>query len=165
MQVYDHHHFYLSFNNNISNQSRSSPLITASMAHTALNMGGERQGADTVGQGRIFDTNAFGPSAATASAGGDGTLPVWSSGASQYRLPPSEVLKGVANRFVHSTGYIYLYGSMALASLFTVVLSLMTECPGTLFYAIELVVNTVLVVEVGVRFVAFGRVSSKMTMS
>lgn len=135
------------------------------MAHTALNMGGERQGADTVGQGRIFDTNAFGPSAATASAGGDGTLPVWSSGASQYRLPPSEVLKGVANRFVHSTGYIYLYGSMALASLFTVVLSLMTECPGTLFYAIELVVNTVLVVEVGVRFVAFGRVSSKMMMS
>lgn len=48
---------------------------------------------------------------------------------------------------------------MAVASLLTVVMSLASECPGTLFYVVEMLVNVVLVVEVAIRFVAFGRVS------
>ena len=47
---------------------------------------------------------------------------------------------------------------MALASLLTVVISLRSECPGTLFYALELIINLLLIAEVGIRLVAFGKV-------
>lgn len=122
------------------------------MAHAALNMPNTGSG---IGTGQIFDASALHGSSSSS-------LPTWSNQPTrtQYHLPPSEVLKGLANRFVHSTAYLYLYASMAVASLFTVVLSLMTDCPGTIFYVLEMLVNLVLVVEVGVRFVAFGKVSS-----
>lgn len=64
----------------------------------------------------------------------------------------------MANRFVHSSAYLYFYASMALASLLTVVISLRSECPGTLFYALELIINLLLIAEVGIRLVAFGKV-------
>lgn len=67
-------------------------------------------------------------------------------------------MKGLANRFVHSTAYLYFYGSMALASLLTVFLSLYQDCPGTLFYCLELVINALLIAEVGIRGYAFGKV-------
>lgn len=75
-----------------------------------------------------------------------------------YRMSREEVMKGLANRFVHSTVYLYLYGTMALVSLVTVIISLSTACPGVSFYILELVVNVVLVLEVGIRLVAFGKV-------
>lgn len=78
-----------------------------------------------------------------------------------YFLTRSEVLKGVANRFVHSTAYLYFYASMALASIATVVLSLLQDCPGTLFYALELAINVGMIVEVGIRLTAFGKVSGE----
>lgn len=129
------------------------------MAHVSLPMPGGNN--DNVGHGTIYDSSAY--AAPPSSSSSTTTLPTWSapSSASQYRLPPSEILKGVANRFVHSTIYLYLYASMALASLFTVLLSLVNECPGDVFYVVEMVVNVVLVVEVGVRGVAFGRVSGR----
>lgn len=74
-----------------------------------------------------------------------------------YLVSREEALKGLANRFVHSTTYVYLYATMALLSLLTVVISLMTKCPGPAFYLLELVVNVVLMAEVGVRFIAFGK--------
>jgi hypothetical protein len=77
-----------------------------------------------------------------------------------YRLTRREVLRGAANRFVHSTVYLYFYGAMALASTLTVVLSLWQPCPGALFYGLELAINVCLIAEVGVRGVAFGKVSS-----
>ncbi|CAO1636077.1 unnamed protein product [Parajaminaea phylloscopi] len=127
------------------------------MSHLALNIPSTdpapRDHRD-VGRGQIFD------SAALSAPSSAGQLPAWNTPqgtASQYRLPPNEVLKGLANRFVHSTAYIYLYATMALASFLTVILSLMSQCPGTIFYLIEMAVNVVLVLEVSVRFVAFGR--------
>lgn len=74
-----------------------------------------------------------------------------------YTLSREEILKGLANRFVHSTTYLYLYATMAFLSLVTVVLSLLFTCPGPAFYVLELVVNLALVAEVSIRFVAFGK--------
>ncbi|KAH6916951.1 hypothetical protein BKA70DRAFT_1177637 [Coprinopsis sp. MPI-PUGE-AT-0042] len=73
-----------------------------------------------------------------------------------YALTRSEILKGVANRFVHSRVYIFLYLSMAALSVTTVILSLQDGCPGVAFYALEVVINTTMILEVGIRFVALG---------
>lgn len=48
---------------------------------------------------------------------------------------------------------------MAALSVTTVILSLSDGCPGLAFYILEVVINTSMILEVGVRFVAFGRVS------
>jgi hypothetical protein len=49
---------------------------------------------------------------------------------------------------------------MAALSVTTVVLSLSDGCPGLPFYILEIIINTSMILEVGVRFVAFGGVSS-----
>ncbi|TRM65884.1 hypothetical protein BD626DRAFT_193590 [Schizophyllum amplum] len=74
-----------------------------------------------------------------------------------YALTRSEVTRGVANRFVHSRAYIFLYLAMAALSVTTVVLSLVNECPGLPFYILEIIVNSSMILEVAIRFVAFGR--------
>lgn len=75
----------------------------------------------------------------------------------QHTLGSDDVLKSLANRFVHSTAYLYLYATMAFFSLVTVVMSLMHRCPGPGFYLLELVVNAALVAEVTTRLIAFGK--------
>jgi hypothetical protein len=47
---------------------------------------------------------------------------------------------------------------MAALSVTTVILSLTKECPGLPFYILEVIVNTSMILEVGIRFVAFGKV-------
>ncbi|KAJ7293132.1 hypothetical protein C8J57DRAFT_1444446 [Mycena rebaudengoi] len=74
-----------------------------------------------------------------------------------YALTRSEITKGLANRFVHSRTYIFLYLGMAALSVATVILSLQDGCPGLAFYILEVVINTSMILEVGIRFVAFGR--------
>ncbi|KIL71705.1 hypothetical protein M378DRAFT_183068 [Amanita muscaria Koide BX008] len=74
-----------------------------------------------------------------------------------YSLTRSEILRGVANRFVHSRTYIFFYLGMAALSVTTVVLSLTDGCPGLPFYILEVIINSAMILEVGVRFVAFGR--------
>ncbi|KAF7307067.1 hypothetical protein MIND_00499800 [Mycena indigotica] len=74
-----------------------------------------------------------------------------------YALSRSEITKGVANRFVHSRTYIFLYLGMAVLSVTTVILSLTDGCPGLAFYILEVIINTSMILEVGIRFVAFGR--------
>jgi len=74
-----------------------------------------------------------------------------------YALTRSEITKGLANRFVHSRTYIFLYLGMAALSVTTVVLSLSDGCPGLPFYILEIIINTSMILEVGIRFVAFGR--------
>jgi hypothetical protein len=78
---------------------------------------------------------------------------------SQYGLTRNELTKAVANRFVHSRVYVALYLAMAVLSATTVALSLSDGCPGTAFYVLEIVVNSAMIAEVGIRFLAFGRVS------
>jgi hypothetical protein len=74
-----------------------------------------------------------------------------------YALTRSEITKGIANRFVHSRTYIFLYLGMAALSVTTVALSLSDGCPGLSFYILEIIINTSMILEVAIRFVAFGR--------
>ncbi|KAF8735221.1 hypothetical protein AX14_002486 [Amanita brunnescens Koide BX004] len=76
---------------------------------------------------------------------------------SMYALTRSEILRGVANRFVHSRTYIFFYLGMAALSVTTVILSLTDGCPGLPFYILEVIVNTAMILEVGIRFLALGR--------
>lgn len=72
-----------------------------------------------------------------------------------------EVTRGLANRFVHSRAYVVLYLGMACLSVVTVGLSLANGCPTLPFYILELVINGAMILEVAIRFVAFGRVRSE----
>jgi len=74
-----------------------------------------------------------------------------------YAMTRKEIFKGVANRFVHSRAYILLYLSMAALSITTVVLSLQDGCPGLAFYVLEVIINTTMILEVGIRFIALGK--------
>ena len=69
-----------------------------------------------------------------------------------------EITKGIANRFVHSRSYIILYLVMAALSVTTVVLSLVNGCPTLPFYILELIINGAMILEVTIRFIAFGKV-------
>ncbi|KAI6112517.1 hypothetical protein EDD16DRAFT_1170495 [Pisolithus croceorrhizus] len=79
------------------------------------------------------------------------------SARSMYALTRREMARGIANRFVHSRTYIFLYLIMAAFSVTTVVLSLHDGCPGLPFYVLEVIINTSMILEVSVRLVAFGR--------
>jgi hypothetical protein len=76
-----------------------------------------------------------------------------------YALTRQEITRGIANRFVYSRIYSILYLAMAALSITTVVLSLVDGCPGLPFYILEFIINFSLIIEVGIRFVAFGGVS------
>lgn len=115
----------------------------------------------SIGVGTVYDQNAFGSGPYSRVATDEGSNPTPSR--SHYFLSRDEILKGVANRFVHSSAYLYFYAGMALASLLTVVISLTSDCPGTLFYGLELAINLLLIAEVGIRLVAFGKQFWKST--
>jgi len=74
-----------------------------------------------------------------------------------YSMTREEIAKGLANRFVHSRAYIILYLAMAALSVTTVALSLINGCPTLPFYILELIINGAMILEVAIRFVAFGR--------
>ncbi|KAG0146038.1 hypothetical protein CROQUDRAFT_658011 [Cronartium quercuum f. sp. fusiforme G11] len=76
---------------------------------------------------------------------------------SHYYLSREELIQGIANRFVFSQAYIYLYLSMAILSLTTVILSILSECPTLAFYILEIIINLAMILEVGIRLVAFGK--------
>lgn len=128
-----------------------------------------------IGTGQIVDPHGYGGGGSgRANPAGDLAInmPNGSGGHSapipsrtHYRLSRTEILKGLANRFVHSTAYLYFYGSMAFASLMTVFISLIQDCPGTLFYSLELTINALLIAEVGIRGYAFGKQFWKSTFN
>jgi len=51
---------------------------------------------------------------------------------------------------------------MASLSVTTIVLSLLEGCPGLAFYILEFIVNTSMILEVAIRFVAFGKVRRRL---
>ncbi|ORY30823.1 hypothetical protein BCR39DRAFT_494399 [Naematelia encephala] len=83
------------------------------------------------------------------------------STASMYHLPPSEQLRGVANRIIFSRYYILFYLVMFGLGVGTVVLSLIAthnkSCPPVAWHILEVVVNVLMVLEVGTRWVAYGK--------
>ncbi|KAF5385185.1 hypothetical protein D9615_001321 [Tricholomella constricta] len=78
-------------------------------------------------------------------------------GRSMYALTRGEITRGLANRFVHSRIYICLYLGMAALSVTTVILSLRDGCPGLAFFILEVIINTSMIIEVTIRFIAFGK--------
>ena len=54
---------------------------------------------------------------------------------------------------------------MTALSVTTIALSITDGCPGLAFYILEIIINTSMIVEVGIRFVAFGRVSRTIRLS
>jgi hypothetical protein len=47
---------------------------------------------------------------------------------------------------------------MTVLSVTTVVLSMVDGCPGTAFYALEIIINSSMILEVTLRFLALGKV-------
>ncbi|KAG7098952.1 hypothetical protein E1B28_000842 [Marasmius oreades] len=74
-----------------------------------------------------------------------------------YALTRKEITRGLANRFVHSRVYIFLYLTMAALSITTIALSITDGCPGLAFYILEVIINVSMILEVGIRLVAFGK--------
>ncbi|WWC57816.1 uncharacterized protein I303_100351 [Kwoniella dejecticola CBS 10117] len=80
---------------------------------------------------------------------------------SQYHLPASEQLRGVANRIIFSRYYILFYGAMMGLSFATLVISLIAthgnNCPPAVWHILEVVINVLMVLEVGTRWIAYGK--------
>jgi len=74
-----------------------------------------------------------------------------------HAMTRDEIRKGIANRVLHSRTYIILYLAMAALSITTVVLSMREGCPGLAFYILEIIINSAMIAEVAIRFLAFGR--------
>ncbi|KAI0257169.1 hypothetical protein BJV78DRAFT_1160691 [Lactifluus subvellereus] len=74
-----------------------------------------------------------------------------------HAMTRDEIRKGIANRVLHSRTYIILYLVMAALSITTVVLSMREGCPGLAFYILEIIINSAMIAEVAIRFLAFGR--------
>ncbi|KAH9065776.1 hypothetical protein EDB87DRAFT_887233 [Lactarius vividus] len=68
-----------------------------------------------------------------------------------------EIRRGIANRVIHSRTYIILYLVMTALSITTVVFSMREGCPGLAFYILEIIINSAMIAEVAIRFLAFGR--------
>jgi hypothetical protein len=81
-----------------------------------------------------------------------------------HAMTRDEIRKGIANRVLHSRTYIILYLAMTGLSITTVVLSMRDGCPGVAFYILEIIINSAMIAEVAIRFLAFGRVSERMNV-
>jgi hypothetical protein len=82
-----------------------------------------------------------------------------------HAMTRDEIRKGIANRAIHSRTYIILYLVMVALSVTTVVLSIREGCPGLPFYILEVIINSAMIAEVAIRFLAFGRVSETVTVN
>ncbi|KAI9633386.1 uncharacterized protein MKK02DRAFT_18347 [Dioszegia hungarica] len=101
---------------------------------------------------------------------------------SPYHLPTSEKLRGLANRIIFSRYYVLFYFVMMSLSMVTVVMSLMARrelsilldliphvrlplcaaaqadgCPSITWHILEIVINALMVIEVGTRWIAYGK--------
>ncbi|WVR03252.1 hypothetical protein IAU60_000243 [Kwoniella sp. DSM 27419] len=80
---------------------------------------------------------------------------------SPYHLPASEQLRGVANRIIFSRYYVLFYGAMMGLSFATLVISLIAthgnKCPPAVWHILEVIINVLMVVEVGTRWIAYGK--------
>ncbi|KAK9768007.1 hypothetical protein K7432_001692 [Basidiobolus ranarum] len=61
------------------------------------------------------------------------------------------------HQLVFSKFYTALYIIMAILSLISVIISLLQQCPGTFYIVLEIIVNTVMIVEVTIRLVVYGK--------
>ncbi|KAJ8654968.1 hypothetical protein O0I10_009364 [Lichtheimia ornata] len=79
------------------------------------------------------------------------------SARTQHGLTRSEMIQGMANRFMYSQFYIILYLCLAILSLVSIILSLRDTCPTLMFIVFESVINFAMIIEVGIRLLALRR--------
>ncbi|KAI8979190.1 hypothetical protein BDF20DRAFT_868102 [Mycotypha africana] len=75
----------------------------------------------------------------------------------QHSLTKSEIVSGMANRFMYSKFYIGLYLSLAMLSFITIIMSLKETCPTALFIVFEAIINFAMIMEVIIRLLALGK--------
>ncbi|KAG0809642.1 hypothetical protein G6F16_010277 [Rhizopus arrhizus] len=85
------------------------------------------------------------------------TSELLSNTSTQHRLTKSEIVKGMANRFMYSKFYIGLYLALAFLSFVSIVMSLRETCPSSLFIIFEAIINLAMIVEVSTRLLALGK--------
>ncbi|KAL9550273.1 hypothetical protein MBANPS3_004797 [Mucor bainieri] len=79
------------------------------------------------------------------------------SSRTQHSLTKSEIVQGMANRFMYSKFYIGLYLALAILSFVTIVMSIKETCPSVLFIVFEAIINFAMIIEVTTRLLALGR--------
>ncbi|KAI8883590.1 hypothetical protein K501DRAFT_89928, partial [Backusella circina FSU 941] len=89
--------------------------------------------------------------------GGDYDSAILQSSRTQHHLTKSEMVQGMANRFMYSKFYIGLYLILATLSFITIVMSLKETCPSTLFIIFEATINFAMIIEVTTRLLALGK--------
>ncbi|KAI8092365.1 uncharacterized protein B0P05DRAFT_526000 [Gilbertella persicaria] len=87
----------------------------------------------------------------------DHTSTLLPSSRTQHQLTKSEIVRGMANRFMYSKFYIGLYLVLAILSFITIVMSLEEKCPSIMFIVFEAIINVAMIVEVTTRLLALGR--------
>ncbi|OAD08277.1 hypothetical protein MUCCIDRAFT_136524 [Mucor lusitanicus CBS 277.49] len=75
------------------------------------------------------------------------------SSRTQHSLTKSEIVQGMANRFMYSKFYIGLYLALAILSFVTIVM----VDPSVLFIVFEAIINFAMIIEVTTRLLALGR--------
>ncbi|KAG0238030.1 hypothetical protein BGW42_007584 [Actinomortierella wolfii] len=79
------------------------------------------------------------------------------SAGSLHGLTRREVFQNLANRIIYSKAYMILYFVMALLSVWSIFLSFRQGCgSSTLFVVLEVIINTTMIAEVGLRLTALG---------
>ncbi|KAI8852513.1 hypothetical protein BC829DRAFT_384576 [Chytridium lagenaria] len=68
------------------------------------------------------------------------------------------MLHSLANRILHSSFYKWFYLVMALFSIVCSVLTILQRCPSGYYYALEVLVNLAMIIEVLIRVQALGKV-------
>ncbi|KAI7907276.1 uncharacterized protein BX663DRAFT_495395 [Cokeromyces recurvatus] len=79
------------------------------------------------------------------------------SSRTQHSLTKSEIIQGMANRFMYSKFYIGLYLALAILSFVSIIMSLKEKCPSLLFIIFEAIINAAMIIEVIIRLLALGR--------
>ncbi|KAI8997252.1 hypothetical protein BDB01DRAFT_770440 [Pilobolus umbonatus] len=79
------------------------------------------------------------------------------SSRTQHGLTQSEMIQGIANRFMYSNFYIVFYLCLAILSFITIIMSSHEKCPSILFIVFEAVINAAMIIEVSIRILALRR--------
>ncbi|KAJ3383626.1 hypothetical protein HDU92_004048 [Lobulomyces angularis] len=74
-----------------------------------------------------------------------------------YAMTKKEILQNLANRILHHSLYKAFYLVMGFLSVICVILSIIERCPSGYFYILEVIINLGMILEVTIRFFAFGK--------
>ena len=76
-------------------------------------------------------------------------------------ISTSEVIRGLANRFLYSSTYKIFYFSLTLLSCTVLIMALLNPCPPQWMKFLDFVINLALIAEVAIRIVSQGKMYFK----